>query len=211
MAGLCLSCPLRLCTRVLYRKLGLCHGAVLPCRCGCPRQRVARWWRRWQQRFGLFASGRPPMRLGPAIRGRRQPWKRWQIPFPESLILRERAFQTQTSRMTRKSRKRGSPGKFVLSLGGADMTGMHGRHVIARDFRCVQELPFHQDGGQTRRRDCSGRAFGQTLCLPRLPQPGGDSQRQKNPSCANLADWLSSGLSGSRGAALPMQSVPARV
>jgi hypothetical protein len=88
------------------------------------------------------------------------------------------------------------------------MTGMHGRHVIARDFRCVQELPFHQDGGQTRRRDCGSRAFGQSLCLPWLPQSGGDSQRQKNSSCANLADWLSSGLSGSRGAALPMQSVP---
>src|SRR5512136_2301505 len=91
-------------------------------------------------------------------------------------------------------RKDGSPGKFVLFLGTAGMTEMHGRHVIARDFRCVQEVPLQQDGGRSRRRDCSGGAFGQTLCLPWLPQPGGDSQRQKNPSCANLADWLSSGL-----------------
>lgn len=49
---------------------------------------------------------------------------------------------------------------FVLFIGRADMLLGHGRDIITRDFRCIQELPFYQDGDQTRWRLCGRRASG---------------------------------------------------
>jgi len=59
--------------------------------------------------------------------------------------------------------ERGSSEKFVLFIGRGDMFMLNGRDIVARDFWCVQELPFHQDGGETWWRVCGGRASGQAL------------------------------------------------
>src|SRR5665213_1962758 len=74
----------------------------------------------------------------------------------------------------------GSSGKFVFFIAKSGMTGRHGRQLITRDFWSIQELLLQQDGAQTWRGLRGRRAFGQTLCLSWLPQPGGDSPRQKN-------------------------------
>jgi len=59
----------------------------------------------------------------------------------------------------------GSSEKFVFFPGKAGMNRGHGRQIATRDFRSIQELPFHRDRNQAWRRIRGCRAAGQTLCL----------------------------------------------